>query len=276
MRGENGKLGAGGNAGRCSNGKPAPLETETGHKSPAGARHNSHNLPWLLSLAKTTAVLAGRLAATLVVGDCGISPTLEPFARSPTYASWMKSDLLAGGCDSSYERLIVGSLGTTSKDGGTDHGVSVGVTAPVLSANGGLMCTSDPAVSRDKLDQFLEGVVDGCGQGGRFAAWLSEVHEPTDTAYRLIKRQATGGIDGGALERAERAMLAAMLKHGSLDSDAALFSARFRVERGDDNAKGCCRKAPRRLALLSKRMAEVIPRVFEIAWNSISSYLSGR
>lgn len=257
MRGENGKLGAGGTAGRCSNGKPAPLEAEAGRKSPVGTRHNSHDLPWLLSLAKTTALLAGRLAATLVVGDCGISPILESFTRSPMYASWMKSDLLAGGCDTSYEWLMVSPLDTANKDGSIDRGVSVVVTAPVISANGGLVHTSDPVVSREKLDQFLEGVADGRGQGGRFAAWLSEVHAPTDMAYRLIKRQAAAGPDGGALERAERAMLAAMLKHGGLDGDAALFSSRFLFERSHGNVKGYSRKPPRRLALLSKRMAEV-------------------
>lgn len=259
VRGDNGKLGAGGTAGRCTNGKPAPLEAETGRKSPVGTRHNSHNLPWLLSLAKTTALLAGRLAATLVVGDCGISPILESFARSPVYASWMKSDLLAGGCDASYERIMIAPLDTENKDGSTDRGVSTVVKAAVISANGGLVHKSSPAASRENLDQFLEGVADGCGQGGRFAAWLSEVHAPTDTAYRLIKRQAAAGRDGEALERAERAMLAAMLKHGGLEGDAALFSARFQLERGDGNAKDYSRKPPRRLVLLSKRIAEVRP-----------------
>lgn len=258
VRGENGKLGAGGTTGRCGNGKPAPLDTETGRKSPVGTRHNSHNLPWLLSLAKTTALLAGRLAATLVVGDCGISPILESFARSSVYASWMESDLLAGGCDPSYEWLMVAPLDTASQDGSTDRGGgSVVVTAPVISATGGLVHTSEPSVSREKLDQFLEGVADGCGEGGGFAAWLCEVHAPTDTAYRLIKRQAAAGRDGGALERAERAMLAAMLKHGGLDGDAALFSARFQLERGGGKVKDHSRKPPRRFALLSKRMAEV-------------------
>lgn len=163
---------------------------------------------------------------------------------------------------------MVAPLNISSKDGRTDSGVSVVIAPPVISANGGLVRASDPAVSREKLDQFLEGVVDGCGQGGRFAAWLSAVHSPTDTAYRLIKRQAAAGRDGGALERAERAMLAAMLKHGGLDGDAALFAARFRVERGNDIVKGDFRKPPRRFALLSKRMAEVRLRVFEYtAWD---------
>lgn len=259
MRGDNGKLGAGGTGSRCSKGKNAHLEAETGRKSPVGARHNSHNLPWLLSLAKTTALLAGRLAATLVVGDCGISPILESFARSPVYASWMESDLLTGGCDVSYERMMVAPLDTANKDGLTGRGVSVVVTAPVISTSGGLVHSSDPAASQEKLDQFLEEVADGCGQGGRFAAWLSKVHAPTDMAYRLIKRQAKAGRDGEALERTERAMLAAMLKHGGLEGDAALFSARFQLERGDDDAKDYSGKPPRRFVLLSKRMAEVRP-----------------
>lgn len=256
-RGDNGKLGAGGSGSRCSNGKSVPLEAETGRKSPVGTRHNSHNLPWLLSLAKTTALLAGRLAGTLVVGDCGISPILESFARSPVYASWMKSDLFAGGCDAPYERMMVGPLDTANKDGSTGRGISVVVTAPVISASGGLVHSSDPAASREKLDQFLEEVADGCGQGGRFAAWLSEVHAPTDMAYRIVKRQAAAGRDGEALERTERAMLAAMLKHGGLEGDAALFSARFQLEQGGDSTKDYSGKPPRRLVLLSKRMAEV-------------------
>lgn len=240
MRGENGKLGGGGIACRNSSGDQATAETGVGSKE--DCTHDHQALPWLLSLAKTTALLAGRLAATLVVGDCGISPFLESYFRSPTYSTWLESDLFAGGCSPCYEELTLAPLDVACRV------ANVGLEA----------AASDkiPVIARNGVDDFLEGVAGGFGKGGRFVSWLRGAFAPSDTAYRVIKRQATAGRDGGALELAEGALVAAVLKHGGLDGYAAIFSAQLE-DQGGDSARRNCQAPPRRFAALWRCTAEV-------------------
>ncbi|CAM9751893.1 unnamed protein product [Scytosiphon promiscuus] len=254
MRGENGKLGGGGTAGRNGNVGAGTAEAGTEPGASFGEKFDTANLPWLLSLAKTTAILAGRMAATIVVGCCGISPFLEHYFRSPIYSSWLESDLFKGGCDPSYDGLMLEPLETSSRDEFVDLEVPVAgnsckplPTVPISPAKG----------SRDKLDGFLEDIACGKGQGGRLVAWLARAGAPSNAAYRIIKHQARKGRDGIALERVERAMLAAMLRHGGLDGDAALFSASLKHPKGGQNGLGGInREPPRRLTTLWKLTAE--------------------
>lgn len=255
MRGENGKLGGGGTAGRNGNGHAisAVVETGAGRKGTHSRSCDSQNLPWLLSLAKTTALLAGNMAATVVVGDSGISPFLEDRFRSSLYSSWLESDLLKGGCDSSCEGLTLVPLDITSQSEVSDLGVPVAANTP---SGCFVVTTSDQRRSRSKLDEFLEGVASGSGQGDLFIAWLAKSLAPSSTAYRIVKHQAMAGQDGRALARVERVMMAAMLLHGGLGGTAALFSASLGDLRGDSDRRN--RKGPPgSLAALWKITAEV-------------------
>lgn len=255
MRGENGKLGGGGTIGRNGNGhaSAAVVDTGAGHKGTPGGNFDSQKLPWLLSLAKTTALLAGKMAATVVVGDSGVSPFLEDYFRSPVYSSWLESDLLKGGCDPYYEGLLLGPLDITSQGERPDLRVPVEANTP----NRGVVVTaSDEKRSRGKVNEFLEGVASGSGQGGLFMAWLAKGLTPTNTAYRIVKQQAMAGPDGKALARVERAMMAAMLRQGGLDGLAALFSACL-GRRGGDGDRRTRQEPPERLAALWKTTAEV-------------------
>lgn len=254
MRGENGKLGGGGTTGRNGNGHAHPVVVEAGaspNGTPSG-NGDSPKLPWLLSLAKTTALLAGKLAATVVVGDSGVSPFLEDYFGSSVYSSWLESDLFKGGCYSSYEGFVLGPLDITSQGEISDLGAPVEVNAP----DGGVVVTaSDEPRSRGRLDDFLENVASGNGQGGLFMAWLAKALTPSNTAYRIVKHQAMTRQDGRALARVERVMMAAMLRHGGLDGAAALFSACLGRRGGDDDRRN--REPPGRIAALWKITAEV-------------------
>lgn len=250
-------------AGRNGNVGAGAAEAGTEPNAAFGETFETANLPWLLSLAKTTAMLAGRMAATIVVGDSGISPFLELYFRSPIYSSWLESDLFKGGCDPSYECLMLGPLEFSSRDESCDVGVSDAANSCKASLIGVPVPRSITKRSRDKLDEFLEGVASGNGRGGRLVAWLAKAATQSNAAYRIIKHQASTGRDGRALERVERAMLAAMLRHGGLGGDAALFSASLKVrEDGNDGFGGVYREPPRRLAVLWKLTAEVriLPR----------------
>ena len=255
MRGENGKLGGGGTTGRNGNGhaNAAVVDAGAGNKGTLSGNGDSQTLPWLLSLAKTTALLAGKMAATVVVGDSGVSPFLEDYFCSPVYSSWLQSDLFRGGCHPSYEGFMLGSLDITSQ--GEVSGL--GVPAEANTPNGGVVvAASDERRSRGNLDEFLEGVASGSDQGGLFMAWLAKALAPTNTAYRVVKHQATAGPDGRALARVERAMMAAMLRHGGLDGCAALFSASL-GRGGGDGDRGNRKEPPGSLAALWKTTAEV-------------------
>lgn len=249
MRGENGKLGGGGAIGRNGNShaNPTVAEAGAGPKGNPSGNCNSHKIPWLLSLAKTTALLAGKMAATVVVGNSGVSPFLEDYFRSPVYSSWLESDLLKGGCNPSYEGLMLGSRGTTSQCEISDLRDSVAANTP----NG-----SDESPSRGKLDEFLEDVASGSSQGGLFMAWLAKALAPSNTAYRIVKHQAMAGQDGRALARVERGMMAAMLRHGGLDGVAASFSACLGYGGGIGDQRSR-REPPARLAALWKVTSEV-------------------
>ncbi len=256
MRGENGKLGGGGTIGRNGNGHTNPAAADAGVGPKGTPKSDSLNLPWLLSLAKTTALLAGKMASTVVVGDSGVSPFLEKYYRSPMYSTWLESDLMKGGCNPSYQGLMLAPLNITSRAESPNVRVPVAGNTPDVSLARAVRKASDGTRSRVRLDDFLEGVASGNGQGGLLVAWLAEGLAPSNTAYRIVKRQAAMGQDGKALARAERAMMAALLRHGGLDGDAALFSVRLEHHGGDDNRKGS-REPPRRLAALWKSTAEV-------------------
>lgn len=258
MRGENGKLGGGGTAGRNGNGhlNSASVETGTGPKGTHSRDFDSENLPWLLSLAKTSAFLAGKMAATVVVGDSGISPFLEEYFRSPAYSTCLESDLFKGGCDPSYEALMLAPLDIAGRDENSDLRVFAAANTRDVSLGRAAVTASDEIRSRHELDVFLEGMASGNGQGFRFVEWLAGAMAPSNTAYRIIKRQATTGQDGRALARVERVMMAAMLRQGGLDGDAALFSARLE-RRGDNGTRRKSEKPPRRFAALWKSTAAV-------------------
>lgn len=258
MRGENGKLGGGRTSGRNGNGhaNPASVEAGIGLMGTHSGKCDSENLPWLLSLAKTTALLAGRMAATVVVGNSGISPFLEEYFCSPAYSTWLESDLFKGGCHPFYEELMLAPLDITSRDENPDLRVpSAGDTRDV-SLGGIAITANDEMRSRHELDEFLEGVATGNGQGRRFVAWLDEALAPSNPAYGVIKHQAMAGQDGRALQRVERAMTAAMLRQGGLDGDAALFSARLERQRSNGAGRESD-KPPRRFAALWKSTAAV-------------------
>lgn len=256
MRGENGKLGGGGAIGRNGNGHTNPAATDAGVGLKGTPKSDSLNLPWLLSLAKTSALLAGKMASTVVVGDSGVSPFLENYYRSPIYSTWLESDLMKGGCNPSYECLMLAPLNITSRAESPNARVPFAGNTPDVSMACVVGETGDGTHSRDRLDEFLEGMASGNGQGGLFVAWLAEGLAPSNTAYGIVKRQAAIGQDGKALARVERAMMAALLRHGGLDGDAALFSARLEHQGGGDNRKGS-KEPPRRLAALWKSTAEV-------------------
>lgn len=254
MRGNNGKLGGRDNAGRNTSGDNVARDTEGAESKESSTKRE--NLPWLLSLTKTTALLAGRLAATLVVGDCGISPYLESYFRSPAYARWMGSDIFAGGCDPFYEKVMLAPLDIASEFKSTSLGLAVQAKASVDCLGVVPVAVRGAVCSRSELAVFLEEVVSGHGKGGIFVAWLGEALASSNAAYLVVKRQTATGRDGRALERAERAMLAAMLRHTGLDGDAALFGSQLERQSGESGGTDC-RAPPRRFTGLWKRSAEV-------------------
>lgn len=225
-------------------------------------------------------MLAGRCAATQTVGNCGISSYLETYFRSPAYLLWLESDLFSGGFDTTYESLVLASIEATNI-GIADSHLERRVEAPLREESESSISAS-PSIrsmipSDNQLTEFLEEVAGGHGRGGQFAAWLREVCAPSDAAYRMIKRQAYTGADGSLLDHAERAILAALLKHGNLDGDAMLMSsALIKVCKGAGAGTGACtgigkshgsdtcgsmpiRNLPRRFSFLWKSVAKVRP-----------------
>lgn len=252
-RDENGKLGGGGITDRQANGETVEVaESEVTAFKSGRTKGDRKNIPWLLTLTKTTASLVGRLAATLVIGDCAISPYLENYFSSPAYATWLESNLFSAGCDPYYERLLLEPLDVSSRD--ADSHVLM-PKSPTNSPCGGPPVTSGIIFSRQKLGEFVEEVAGGFGKGGRFVTWLHEALYPVNSAYQMVKRQASAGKDGKALERAERAMMAAMLRHSGLDGEAALFSVQLERRGGVDKMKGCT-MPPRRFTHLWKAVPE--------------------
>ena len=253
-RGESGKLGGERmiTGGRHSHGKEVVIQSEAAASKDRSSMANDEKLSWLLTLAKTTASLAGRLAATLVIGDCGISPFLETYFSAPAYATWMESDLFSAGCDPFYESLLLAPLDISSQD---ESSCVTTTKPPVTSTRGGSPATSGFTAHWPKRNEFVEEVAGGYGTGGRFLIWVSEALCPLNASYRVIKRQASAGQDGSALERAERAMMAAMLRHAGLDGEAAFFSFQLDRRDGVDEAKGF-RMVPRRFARLWKAVSE--------------------
>lgn len=236
-------------------------------KSPHGWTDHRH-LPWLLSLAKTTAMLAGRCAATLTVGNCGISPYLETYFRSPAYSFWLESDLFAGGFDPTYESLVLAPIETANR-GVADSYLESRVEVPPRELNDTSVSASQSTrsvmPSDSQLAEFLEEVASGHGRGGQFAAWLREAFSPSDAAYQMIKRQAYAGADGELLDNAERAILAALLKHGNLDGDAMLITftlVKLRKRGGADDTCGgdTCGSIP----------VGIRPRRFSFLWKSVA------
>lgn len=254
-RGDNGKLGAGGTIGR--NEDPGSTGGATNTKV------FNDELPWILSLAKTTALLAGRLSATLVVGDCEISPHLESYSRSAAYSCWLESDLFSGGCDVSYEALMYAPVEIVSENLNSIVERPVAVRPSSDIAGAAPASRSGVLPSHKELTDFVEEVEGGYGRGGRFVAWLCEAFAPSNVGYHMLKRRAMTSRDGGALENAERAILAALLTHGGLDRDAMLFSAG--LGKGDGGSAGVCtpiRALPQRFAILWKSVAEVRGELF--------------
>lgn len=205
-------------------------------------------------------MLAGRCAATLTVGNCGISPFLENYFRSPVYSVWLESDLFAGGCNPTYESLSLAPIEAASTK------FAHSCFAPTCVDNEPSDPTSESTgrimPSANELAKFLEDMVGGHGRGGQFASWLREAFAPSDIAYQMIKRQAHAGADGVSLDNAERAMLAAMLKHGGLGVDAMLISSTLGDickdgDAGDARGRALTRKPPRRLGVLWTSVAKV-------------------
>lgn len=214
-------------------------------------------LPWLLSLAKSTALLAGRLASTLLLGDSAISPFLERHFTSPLYSCWLQSDLLMGGCDPLHETSIMQVLGVASEDGGDP----LGHPRRETTANEGsdisklLVSTALPS-QQETSHSFLEEVGGGYGRGGFLVSWLQQTHCASNPGYRLLKRQAKAGRDGRALEAVERSLLATLLHHGSLVQDAILFTRRTETP-GNTSPAMQPRTPPQRFRTLWKKVAEV-------------------
>lgn len=260
MRGGRGKLGGGATIDYKNNGAQAASMGFASHRGGVGGALDNVTFPWLLSLTKTSALLAGQLGAVLVVGDCGLSPFLEPLFRSPAYAGWMKSDLFSGGCDPSYKSLLLSPLSIVSEDESDPFGEDLappGILSQSESRVGVMPNRGIISSSAERAD-FLEEVAGGYGRGGQFAVWLYNTYASTDTAYRVIQRQAARGRDGEALASVERAMIAALLRHGCLDGDAAALSAHLDVHLGSGVVrKDRPGKPPRRFEVLWKSVAEV-------------------
>lgn len=218
-------------------------------------------LPWLLSLTKTTGLLAGRLAATLVVGDCGISQFLEPYFSSPVYSCWLRSDLFAGGCHPSYEIAAVTSMNEVDDDTGffPEHLSTLPSKGRATAA--GLSFWSDMLPSPEQIAHFSEEVTSGFGQGGIFASWLCETVRLSDVGYRMLKGQVSTTRDGCVLERVERGMLAALLKHASLENDAMLFSERRTNHSSAERDSVQLGILPKRFRILWEHIAKVSARM---------------
>lgn len=208
-------------------------------------------------------MLAGRCAATLTVGNCGISPYLENYFRSPVYSVWLESDLFAGGCDPTYESLSLAPIEAASTR--FAHSCFAPQRVDNEPSVPGFESTGKVMPSANQLAKFLEDMVGGHGRGGQFAGWVREAFAPSDIAYQMIKRQAHAGADRVSLDNAERAMLAAMLKHGGLDADAMLISSKLgdvckNGSAGDARGRALIRKPPRWLGVLWASVAKVRAR----------------
>lgn len=264
-RDENGKLGRGGIVDRQANGETttAAAELEMPALKSSSTKGDSRNIPWLLTLTKTAASLAGRLAATLVIGDCTTSPFLENYFGSPAYENWLESNLFSAGCDPFYEQLLLEPLDVSSRD--VDYRVLMS-KSPTKSPCGRPPVTRGITFSRRELGEFVEEVTGGFGKGGRFVTWLHAALYPINSAYRMVKRQASAGKDGKALERAERAMMAAMLRHSGLDGEAALFSVQLERRSDVDKMKGCT-MPPRRFTRLWKAVSEARAHVVLVTFS---------
>ncbi|CAM9202377.1 unnamed protein product [Discosporangium mesarthrocarpum] len=255
-RGESGKLGSGG-----TSTSGAGIVDGGFSDASVGPLPEGQGLHWLLSLAKTTSVLAGRLACTLIVGNCGISPFLEAYFRCPAYAKWLESDIFSGGCDSLYEGLLLSPFDVVDDEFCTSLDLSFeSIVQDSSSVAGATGCTprregTCNAVHREQQAKFLGDMVQGTGQGGWFCSWVCEYFSSYNIGYRAIKHQALAGPDGIPLERIERGVLAALLKHEGC-GDIALSCAASHND-GRPSESNISSIPPRQFVRLWTTVAEV-------------------
>ncbi|CAM9290375.1 unnamed protein product, partial [Chrysoparadoxa australica] len=172
-------------------------------RSKNAAKVDVMKLPWVLRLAKSTAVLLGRLACSQIVGGSCISTHLEQYHQAPIYSRWLSSPLLMHGLDSHHETIM------------TRCGIRVSAS-----------CTKPPTSSQSTsaTDAFLEGMAVGSGKGHMLCNWLRESHSGGHMSYRVILQQASRSGEGALVQAAEGGMLSALLKHEGLAEQALLWS----------------------------------------------------
>jgi hypothetical protein len=166
----------------------------------------AYKLPWLLSLAKTAACLAGQLCATVAIGDTAATYKLERAVRAqPVLTQWLTLPLLSGGLDDAAQEraalLTQHSFGNSS----SEH----------CAAQARKQATVAAADASADVSSLLVVTAAACAA--------------LTPAYTVIRRQAHAGADSALFSAAESAVFAALLKHSGATTAAVVVAVQSRT-----------------------------------------------
>ena len=214
-------------------------------------QRSDHHLPWLLSLQKTMILLESRMAACLMWS----SPSNALSADGPEANGAMEAGT-AGQAEakqsasalSSFSMLFNGGLEPKVLRRARVVGASVAVTAvkaatAVTSTRGATTTTVnaqqkprkssskekgssmskmfyDMGLTREGCALFASDFIRGINSAGEVGSWLEQALVRRDTNYKIALKQfrskATTPLGLGSLEKAERTLVAAIMKHEGL------------------------------------------------------------
>ena len=190
-------------------------------------------LPWLLSLLKTTASLAGRLASTMVIGNGNCHELLEARCASPLCEEWIKSPLFIRGLIESKYNLLA------------RHGI--------ISIN-----TDDKSDSLHevfRVDEFYSDLVVDDKSAKMFCQWLRLAYRKIDHSYNMLLHQVHRSSESSEFQTFENTMLAALLQSNGLSVQASLYQKSLsKVEEVDVLL---ARRMPTRFLALWRVVSEV-------------------
>jgi alpha-tubulin suppressor-like RCC1 family protein len=158
-------------------------------------------LPWLLSLLKTTASLAGRLAGTMVIGNGNCHSLMESRCVSPVCREWIKSPVFARGLSIANCNLLA------------RHGV--------IPMNMDDPCDTSAIVFGS--GSFYADVLAGDKSVDLFCDWLRTSYAKFDQGYSIISRQAFRSPDALQFRTFEKTTLAALLQLNGLSGQASMY-----------------------------------------------------
>ena len=214
-------------------------------------QRSDHHLPWLLSLQKTMILLESRMASCLIWNPPNSSLFDESFDANATADGCPSDSHTAKNNDFGVDRfsmLFAGGIETNVLDrvrAGESAAQAVATAKKAPSTNGATPTLTtrrtsqlkpkksfkqkassmwkmfyDMGLTRDGCACFVSEFIRGVNSAGEVASWLEEALIRRDTNYKIASKQFRSTNKTplllGSLEKAERTLVAAIMKHEGL------------------------------------------------------------